>query len=1378
MRNLKQIFLLLVFATLINNVGWGQINMSATGSNTQNFNTLLNSGSATWSDNSTISNWFSQRTGTGTNYLADAGSSTAGNLYSYGTDTNSDRALGTVGSGNATAGNFAHGVLLRNTSGNTITDIKVTYTMEQWRKGGGTTTQSITFWYKISTSSITSLNPNNNTGWTQVTALTTSSPINTTTGSALDGNLTANKVTLTNISIPSLSLANNEYIMLKWEDPDHGETDHGLAIDDVTIAWTVTGSTPTITLSSPSQIGAGNVMQGATNHILSNFQAAVTVANATLNSLAFTSAGTYSASDLTNFKLWYNGTSNTFADATQLGSAITTSLGTGSHTFSSLTQAINSGTTGYFWVTCDVSGSAVLGNTINVAANPTLTFAGGTPTGSITVGGTQTITGISQPTVQASNIVKTSSQPTQLSISWTNGNGTKRIVKINTTNSFTSPVDGTDPTANTVFGGSEQVIFNGSSNSVTVTSLSPQTRYWFRVYEYNGTGTSTKYLIGGSTDNPKDFYTLSSEPGGHPNSFSANTFSSTQINLNWTLAIPEESNTTGYLIIKKTGSTPTGSPTDAQVYTVGNAIGDGTVAAIINSRTTLETTITGLTAGTTYYFKIFPFGNATNSETYNYKTDGTPKTANATTTSSGITTYYSRSSGDHDAAIWSTTPDGTPGSISYAVNTSIVIQSGHTIVKANSNDNVYDVTVESGGKLWAGQAGSNVYFNVYGNIICNGQIGNGSTLDAIGFNIEGPNCTLSGNGTFDAYRIRKSLNTATTNLVIDRDINLRWGATALYNGMAGSIFNVTINNGRTVNILGNGTLDGDVSICGTSGTDKNNAGGTFIVNGTLNITGDLFLKNNNNNAGNPRPTSLVIGNTGVVNTNYLNAESHAGDGLSLTINNGGLLKITGADFGLFGSGTGYTYYVNSGSTIEFSRSGNQNIQTPFIFNNLKLSGTGIKTLFGNATVNGTLTMGGTASLSLGTFDLTYGSGAGLEYAGTSAQNASDIEFRYTNGPSVLNINNSNGVNLGTLSNFRNINSLLLNSGKVSLGNNHLVIISGGSITGGSASSYVVTDGTGKLYVNNIGNSSRLFPVGITTSYNPVSITNGASDDFSVAVSSNHNPPNPNKAVTREWDISKTGETAVNTDVIIALQFNNGEWGSQYFTTTDNYIGHYTGGTWTEEQGSIIGTGPFIVTGSGFNSFSPFGVGNQHAHPVSLSTFNSSVKLRSINLNWKTLNEENNSGFDIERKNENSEWVKAGFVSGKNVPSSYEFTDKNLTTGKYQYRLKQIDFNGNYEYHNLDGIVEIGVPAKFDLSQNYPNPFNPVTKINFDLPKSSQVTLKIYDVLGKEVKTLVNEFKDAGYHAVTFEASGLPSGVYFYRISAGEFSAVKKLVLMK
>jgi len=190
-------------------------------------------------------------------------------------------------------------------------------------------------------------------------------------------------------------------------------------------------------------------------------------------------------------------------------------------------------------------------------------------------------------------------------------------------------------------------------------------------------------------------------------------------------------------------------------------------------------------------------------------------------------------------------------------------------------------------------------------------------------------------------------------------------------------------------------------------------------------------------------------------------------------------------------------------------------------------------------------------------------------------------------------------------------------------------------------------------------------------------------------------------------------------------------------------------------------------------------------PVELTSFISIVNGSNVQLKWNNFSEVNNSGFDIERskvKGDTSEdWTKISFVKGHGTttsPIDYEFTDRNLAPGKYNYRLKQIDFNGNYEYHNLSDEVVIGVPEKFELSQNYPNPFNPSTNLEFGISNLEFVSLKVYDLTGKEVAILVNEIKPAGRYIIKFDGSNLGSGVYFYKIEAGNFSAVKRMLLIK
>ncbi|MEO6696115.1 MAG: T9SS type A sorting domain-containing protein [Ignavibacteria bacterium] len=186
-------------------------------------------------------------------------------------------------------------------------------------------------------------------------------------------------------------------------------------------------------------------------------------------------------------------------------------------------------------------------------------------------------------------------------------------------------------------------------------------------------------------------------------------------------------------------------------------------------------------------------------------------------------------------------------------------------------------------------------------------------------------------------------------------------------------------------------------------------------------------------------------------------------------------------------------------------------------------------------------------------------------------------------------------------------------------------------------------------------------------------------------------------------------------------------------------------------------------------------------PVELSSFISIVNKNKVTLNWTTTSEENNSGFSVEKSMVNGEWAIVGFVNGHGNTSSsvnYTFEDKSLLSGKYRYRLKQIDYNGNFKYYELQNEVTIGTPEKFFLSQNYPNPFNPVTKINYELPKDGNVTLKIFDNTGKEVLTIINEFKPAGYYSTEFIGSNLSSGIYYYILKANNFSDTKRMILLK
>ncbi|HQF41457.1 MAG TPA: M14 family zinc carboxypeptidase [Ignavibacteriaceae bacterium] len=187
-------------------------------------------------------------------------------------------------------------------------------------------------------------------------------------------------------------------------------------------------------------------------------------------------------------------------------------------------------------------------------------------------------------------------------------------------------------------------------------------------------------------------------------------------------------------------------------------------------------------------------------------------------------------------------------------------------------------------------------------------------------------------------------------------------------------------------------------------------------------------------------------------------------------------------------------------------------------------------------------------------------------------------------------------------------------------------------------------------------------------------------------------------------------------------------------------------------------------------------------PVELNSFTALMQNNNILLNWSTSSETNNVGFDIERRsaNNNSGWQKIGFVPGKGTTtekSSYNFTDLNPVEGKSYYRLRQIDLDGTTKVFNAVE-VDFNVVREYSLSQNFPNPFNPETEISFALAKLDYVTLKIYNILGSEVATLVNEFMESGKHTIKFNASALTSGVYLYTIKSGNFTATRKMILLK
>jgi len=257
-----------------------------------------------------------------------------------------------------------------------------------------------------------------------------------------------------------------------------------------------------------------------------------------------------------------------------------------------------------------------------------------------------------------------------------------------------------------------------------------------------------------------------------------------------------------------------------------------------------------------------------------------------------------------------------------------------------------------------------------------------------------------------------------------------------------------------------------------------------------------------------------------------------------------------------------------------------------------------------------------------------------------------------------------------------------------------------------------------------------------------------------------------------------------SSLVFCQEYINVELGSGYkhdlisnideitFSGSDATFSLTSGGGTTESIADIIQ----ITFGS-----SPLG---DQSLPVELTCFRAVRTGSDVGLSWETASELNNRGFALERRHRNSDWAEIAFVDGagsSSSQSSYQYCDENA--GKYadlQYRLKQIDFDGTYEYSRVISPERETepLPERFSLSPNYPNPFNPVTQICYELTKEDFVSVRIFDIDGREVQTLVDRNQPPGTYQLAFNAADLASGVYFCQISAGRQTKQIKMLLMK
>ncbi|MBS1494579.1 MAG: T9SS type A sorting domain-containing protein [Bacteroidetes bacterium] len=627
-----------------------------------------------------------------------------------------------------------------------------------------------------------------------------------------------------------------------------------------------------------------------------------------------------------------------------------------------------------------------------------------------------------------------------------------------------------------------------------------------------------------------------------------------------------------------------------------------------------------------------------------------------------------------------------------------------------------------------------------------------------------------------------------------------------------------------------------LEVCGAA--TKDSIGFNLTTGTTASISGIFTMKSYGGTPGHRfrvKDASGATFNNGSVFTfgpavagNSFGAAANASSGNNSVVFASGSRYILKAGANPFAQSTPNSFVVfNSGSTYEHQSTGAPSLSGR-TFANFEMNAAGYNT---GSTGGGTFTVENltvTDATSFGinlTGRINIKGNISIAAGKTLAFSPATADTLYLNGTSNQTINGAGTLTFGTGSRIlvnnsagitlnRNVilgGELNMQSGNITTGANILTLGSGTSALG----TLVYTSGT------IIGNFERwfaastvsnvLYPVGTTTDYRPftvsfptvapvtggtiiVSHTDGT-DGSDLTVPINDGGFNITRRSNMFWTLTAANGLAGGTyDLSIDGNGQNG------INDANNLRAIYsTDGTVFSVLGThAVGTGTVAnrtgIIGGLPGSFYLGGNSTNNPLPVELDNFVATTIKNEVILDWATGHELNNTGFEIERavltNNQNGtdadvNFQTVAFVASKgnsNNVQGYKYIDGNLLVGRFAYRLKQIDYNGNHTYFLLNNEVIVASPNKFAISQNYPNPFNPATKIAFEMPFDGNVKIVVFDNLGREVKTLVNGNVNAGYNKVDFNASGLPSGIYFYRINAvsgtEKYEKVFKMMLVK
>jgi len=769
-----------------------------------------------------------------------------------------------------------------------------------------------------------------------------------------------------------------------------------------------------------------------------------------------------------------------------------------------------------------------------------------------------------------------------------------------------------------------------------------------------------------------------------------------------------------------------------------------------------------------------------------------------------------------NGASWSINPVSTP-----VFTDNVFILSGKICTVEASPKGCANLTVEAGATLYT-LSGVNMYIDVYGNIDCNGTIGNGATFDGISFNIEGANCTVTGTGTMDAARIRKltAFNTV-TNLFVNRNINLRFtlgNNTQIYDSAGSTTFNITVAAGCSLNLTGSSPNVGSACIDGRFGSGPER-GGTITVNGTMDVSGTLYLSTDNTVS----PCSLVVNSGGLLRAQTVNcAASGAGKGY-LVVNSGGTLEVTGVmnvgtePFYPF-SPTNNVFTFNNGSTVNYSGPGNQTVRvnsaTDFgvgllnSYYNVIFSNLGIKTTTGNMTARNDLTISGSAVLDPFAAATTISLGGTWTDYDATGYNEKNTQVTF-NGNATQYVNCSGGEVFYNLR-YSNIAAapLTFNNSvdainQVLFSNNGYIDLNANTLTIRNSSSTGITGATTRLrYIKseNVSNASKItwrigtatgtyrFPWGVPGSPDsiPVTVVKASASDIGDMTISTYGTPNTNLpwpvtptnvtnlnsyyghlpdnryfTVDRFWEIDVTNPVATD----ITFSYRTIELPDSDATPANMRAQYWNipSSTWSLPQipGPLGTTNNVKITSNTIYNTEWTLSSIISPLPIQLLTFDAKPNHKNVDLNWSTLSEINNDHFNVERSKDGEFFESIGSIAGANNSSSridYQFRDEHPFNGISYYRLRQTDFDGASSLSRIVPIHLSDVKNPFSL---FPVPANDKLWLTCGSQNRDDYQVEIYDVQGKLV---MNEKWNASESSVyTMDISRLDAGIYMVRI---------------